>query len=34
MRIRLYVLRLLICWVIFIGPRRPPARTPELRPAY
>jgi hypothetical protein len=34
MRVRLFVLRLIICWVIFIGPRRLPTRTPELRPAY
>jgi len=34
MRVRLFVLRLVICWVIFIGPRRTPQRTIELRPAY
>lgn len=34
MRVRLFVLRLVICWVIFIGPRRTPQRRIELQPAY
>ena len=34
MRYRLFVLRLAIWWVLYIGPRRPSSFAPALRPDY
>jgi hypothetical protein len=34
MPVRLLLLRLIILWVLFIGPRRPSQFAPVLRPDY